>query len=126
MVVVTAGRVLDVVLAPVVVVVLAPEVVVVLALVVVVELVVVVATVVVVVVGAGFVATLTVDPRSTSTVPGATDELTCIMTAPDKYFITYKAWATLFGWYKTSVSVVLEGTVPVVTWPIFRPCEASA
>ena len=72
---------------------------------VVVEAVVVVATVVVVgpavvvaavvvVGGTGLAATVTVEPRSTSTVPGATDELTCIMTAPERYFITYKAWAT--------------------------------
>jgi hypothetical protein len=96
-VVVTGDRVVDVVEATVVVVarvvvgvvVVVVEAVVVVARVVVGEPAVVVGTVVVVVVaGTGWAATLTVDPRSTSTVPGATDGLTCIITAPDRYFIT--------------------------------------
>jgi hypothetical protein len=102
-VVVPVGSVVDVAWAPPVVVetvvvkTVVVETVVVVAAVVVVEPVVVVAAVVVVV-GSGLAATLTVEPRSISTVPGATDELTCIMTAPERYLITYKAWATFVGW----------------------------
>ena len=40
---------------------------------------------------------LTVDPRSTSTVPLASDGSTCNMTAPERYLITSRAWATSPG-----------------------------
>jgi hypothetical protein len=107
-VVVPVGRVVEVAWAPPAVVelpdVVEPVVVVarVVAVVVVATVVVVVPVVVVapvaVVGGTGLAATLTVEPRSTSTVPGATDGLTCIMTAPERYFITYRASAMSLGW----------------------------
>ena len=44
-----------------------------------------------VVVGTCVVVTLTLDPSWTWTVPGASEGLTSIMTAPERYFITSSA-----------------------------------
>ena len=43
-------------------------------------------------------------------VPGTMEGVTCIMTAPDRYFITSRARATWPGWYSTNVSEVSAGT----------------
>ena len=66
--------------------------------------------VVVVVAGTGLAATLHRRAQFDFDRPGATDGLACIITAPERYFITYRARAMSLGLVvSTNVSLVFDG-----------------